>query len=452
MMPSIRFRLTAWYSLVVVAVLIAGAVAVALVQRRLALERLDGELERLMLTLQGVMRTEFSEGLDVQGAADEASTEVVAPDRTLVVVRPGGALLAMWGQPFDRSWRPPLNSLALETIVVGAGRARLFSEPVTHQKEHYVAAVIAPLEGLETEYAEMLLALGSGVLVALVVAAVGGWVVGQQTLRPLSDMATQARSISERDLSARLQTPNHGDELGQFATAFNGVLDRLASALQGQRQFMADASHEMRTPVSVIRTTAQVTLAGSVRPEKEYRESLEIVTEQSARLARMVDAMFLLSRAEANAVPLVPEHLYVDDIVEECARALRVLADDRRVKVFTQGDAEVAFCGDNILLRQMVANLLENAIRHARMAGTVAATVNGSPTEIMIRITDDGSGIPDHERHRIFQRFVRLDTRAPGAGLGLPIARWIAEAHGGRLVLDSSGPAGSCFVVSLPRA
>jgi signal transduction histidine kinase len=166
----------------------------------------------------------------------------------------------------------------------------------------------------------------------------------------------------------------------------------------------------------------------------------------------MVDAMFLLSRAEANAVPLVPEHLYVDDLVEECARALRVLADDRRVKVFTQGDAEVAFCGDNILLRQMVANLLENAIRHARLAGTVAATVNGSPTEIMIRITDDGSGIPDHERHRIFQRFVRLDTRAPGAGLGLPIARWIAEAHGGRLVLDSSGPAGSCFVVSLPRA
>jgi signal transduction histidine kinase len=451
MTRSIRFRLTAWYTVVVVAVLVTGALAVAIVQQGLALERLDSEMRRQMLTLQGVMRTEFSEGLDLQAAADEASIEVVAPDRTLVLVRPDGALLAMWGHPFAPNWRPRRDSATLATIDVGSGRARLLSEPVAHQREHYVAAVIAPLDAFDAEHAELLLALGAGILIALAVAGAGGWVVGRQTLRPLSEMATQARSISERDLAARLHTPNHRDEIGQFATAFNGVLDRLAAALQGQRQFMADASHELRTPVSVIRTTAQVTLAGRTRPENEYRESLAIVAEQSARLHRVVDAMFLLSRAEANAVPLVPEHVHVDDVVEECARALRVLADDRKVCVLTQGDSEVAFHGDNILLRQMVANLLENAIRHASSAGTVVATVNATPTEVTIRIADDGTGIPDHEQHRIFQRFVRLDTRAPGAGLGLPIARWIAEAHGGQLVLLSSGSAGSCFMVSLPR-
>jgi two-component system, OmpR family, sensor kinase len=452
MTPSIRFRLTAWYSLVVVAVLVTGAVAVAMIQQRLAVERLDREMRRQMLTLQGVMRTEFSEGLDLQAAADEASIEVVAPDRTLVLVRPDGVLLAMWGHPFAPNWRPRQDSATLETIDVRSGRVRLLSEPVMHQRERYVAAVIAPLEQFDAEHAELLLALGAGVLIALAVAAAGGWIVGHQTLRPLSVMATQARSISERDLAARLHTKNSHDEIGQFATAFNGVLDRLASALQGQRQFMADASHELRTPASVIRTTAQVTLAGPTRPENEYRESLAIVAEQSARLNRVVDAMFLLSRAEANAVPLVPEHLYVDDVVEECARALRVVADDRRVSVLTQGDTEVAFHGYNILLRQMVGNLLENAIRHASPAGRVAATVSSTPELITIRITDDGDGIPDHERHRIFQRFVRLDTRSPGAGLGLPIARWIAEAHSGSLVLESSGRAGSCFVVSLPRA
>jgi two-component system, OmpR family, sensor kinase len=452
MTSSIRFRLTAWYSLVVVAVLVTGAVAVAIVQQGLALERLDGEMRRQMLTLQGVMRTEFSEGLDLQAAADEASIEVVAPDRTLVLVRPDGALLAMWGHPFAQNWRPRQDLATLETIDLASGRVRLLSEPVMHQREHYVAAVIAPLEAFDAEHAELLLALGAGILIALAVAGVGGWVVGHQTLRPLSEMATQARSISERDLAARLRTPNDHDEIGQFGKAFNGVLDRLASALQGQRQFMADASHELRTPVSVIRTTAQVTLAAGTRPESEYRESLAIVAEQSARLNRVVDAMFLLSRAEAHAVPLVPEHLHVDDVVEECARALRVLADDRRVSVLTQGDTEVAFHGDNILLRQMVANLLENAIRHASPSGRVAATVNRTPTQITIRIADDGEGIPHHERDRIFQRFVRLDTRAPGAGLGLPIARWIAEAHRGSLFLESSGPAGSCFVVSLPRS
>jgi signal transduction histidine kinase len=448
---SIRLRLTAWYSLVVVAVLVAGAIAVAIVQQRLALERLDGELQRLMLTLQGVMRTEFSEGLDLQRAADEASIEVIAPDRTQVLVRPDGALLAMWGQPFPRDWRPRPSPGALDTIVVGSRRFRVFSQSVTHQKERYSAAVIVSLELLEAEHSELLLALGAGVIVALAVAAAGGLVVGYQTLRPLSDMATQAQAISERDLSARLHTRHRDDELGLLAATFNGVLDRLASALHGQRQFMADASHELRTPVSVIRTTAQVTLGGSGRVENEYRESFEIVTEQSARLARMVDDMFLLSRAEANTVPLIREHLYLDDLVAECARALRVLANDRAVTVVTEGDSEVAFCGDNMLLRQMVANLLENAIRHGRPAGTVAATVTSTPTDVTIRITDDGDGVPPHEQARIFRRFVRLSTGTAGAGLGLPIARWIAEAHGGSLVLASSGPEGSCFVVCLPR-
>ena len=122
---------------------------------------------------------------------------------------------------------------------------------------------------------------------------------------PLTGMARQATAISEHAPTARLSTPNSRDELGRFAAAFNGLLDRLAASLNAQRQFMADASHELRTPVSVVRTAAQVTLARERRPEEEYRESLTIVAEQSERLARLVDSMFLLSRAEARAIPLV---------------------------------------------------------------------------------------------------------------------------------------------------
>lgn len=215
---------------------------------------------------------------------------------------------------------------------------------------------------------------------------------------------------------------------------------------------MADASHELRTPVSVVRTTAQVTLAREARPEADYRESLTIVAEQSARLARLVDGMFLLSRAEVEGIPLVREPLYLDDLVAECARALRVFANERGVDVQTGGDAEVTFFGDNTLLGQMVGNLLDNAIRHAKPGGAVAGTVNRTSTGITIRITDDGEGIPPHEQARIFQRFVRQDSRSGGAGLGLPIAHWIADAHGGRLVLESSNASGSCFTVTLPSA
>lgn len=445
---SIRGRLTAWYGLLVVVVLVAGAAAVVVVQDRLALERLDGELERLMLTLEGVMRTEFGERQTLQEAADEASDEVVAPDRTLILTTSDGDLLAMWGLPLAAVWRPPIDAPSLETVTAGSTQLRALSRPVAYNEHRYVAVVMAPLDDIESEAERLLLALGAGVLVALVVAIVGGWVVGRQSLRPLTVLASQASSITGRDPDARLRAPNPGDELGHFARAFNDLLDRLAMALHGQRQFMADASHEMRTPVSVIRTTAQVTLARSPRSEEDYRESLTIVEEQSARLARLVDAMFLLSRAEAAGIPLTPEPLYLDDLVDDCARALRVLAKEQGVDVVTGGDIEVSWTGDNGLLRQMVSNLLENAIRHAN--GVVTVTVTRTPNPgAMIRVSDDGNGIPPAHQARIFDRFVRLDARSTGAGLGLPIARWIAEAHGGTLVLESSGPSGSCFTVTL---
>ena len=449
---SIRARLTGWYSLVVVAVLVTSAIAVAVVERRMASERLDDELKRLMMTLDGVMRTEFNEGLSMQESADEASGEVVAPDRVLVLVRPGLELLAMWGLPFPRDWRPDIEKPVSDTVVVEGRRFRRYSHPVAVGEHRYVAAVLAPLEELDEEQAELTAALATGGLLALVVAIVGGWIIGRQTLKPLTAMAGQATAITEHDPTGRLTAPNQGDELGQFAASFNELLDRLAAVLRAQRQFMADASHELRTPVSVVRTTAQVTMARTTRSEDDYRESFAIVAEQSARLARLVDAMFLLSRAEANGLPLMPVPLYLDDLVGDCVRASRILAEERGVTIEVSGSSEQTFSGDDVLLRQMIGNLLDNAIRHARQGGRVAAVITPAPQAVTIAITNDGESIPTDQRERIFERFVRLDPTSKGAGLGLPIARWIAEAHGGSLTLDASGTRETTFVVVLPIA
>jgi len=449
---SIRSRLTAWYSLVMVVVLVTGAVAVALVQERLTAARLDGELQRLMLTLEGVMRTEFGEGLTLDAAAEEASTEVVAPDRTLLLLRPDGSVLETWGRPVAQPWQPPLDRPSIATITLGATEMRGVSRPVTYRGHQYVAGVAVSLDEVQAEHRELLIALGVGVLTALTIAAIGGWLVARQSLRPLEDLAAQASTITERDPSGRLQPPHVDDELGQLARAFNAVLERLATALNGQRQFMADASHELRTPVSVVRTTAQVTLSREARSESEYREAIGIVEEQSTRLKRLVDAMFLLARAEARGLPLIPEPLYIDDLVAECARASQVLADTRQVTIRARGDSEVPFSGDDTLLKQLIGNLLDNAIRHARPQGAVAVDVhrNDGNGRIAIRVSDDGAGIPTEHRDRIFDRFARFDSHSDGAGLGLPIARWIAEAHGGNLLLESTGPEGSCFAVFLP--
>jgi heavy metal sensor kinase len=447
---SIRARLTVWYSSVMVVVLITAAIAIAAVHERLAYARIDAELEGQIQTLERVMREEFEEGEDLPDAAKAASSEIVARDGTLMVLRPDGSVIEAWGRSLPASWRAPSNQPDPETVTMADAPIRTLSRSLTDRGHQYVAVVAAPLGSVAIERRDLFIALGVAVLIALAVAGTGGWLVARQSLRPLTELASQAAAITERDPSGRLHPPEAEDELSRLARAFNAVLDRLAAALHGQRQFMADAAHELRTPVSVVRTTAQVTLAQDTRPEHDYRESMAIVEEQSTRLKQLVESMFLLSRAEALGIPLVREPLYVDDLITECARALRVLADERQVTLRTCGDSEVTFSGDTTLLKRLIGNLLDNAIRHARTEGHVIAAVARNTGSIAIRISDDGSGIPPEHRDRVFERFARFDGRGQGAGLGLPIARWIAEAHGGTLTLESTGPDGSCFTVLLP--
>jgi signal transduction histidine kinase len=446
---SIRARLTLWYCTVVVIVLVTGAAVGLLAQSQRALQRLDDDLARSMATLEGVMRTEFAKGMSLEEAAAEASSDVVVLDRTVVLRRRDGTLVEVWGLPFDRAALPEPSPSPIETRRLPAGEWRIINREVTQNGHAYVAAIMAPMAPLAAQRDEMVRAMSLGVVFALLVAAIGGWLIGRQTLRPLTRMADQARRINPRNPRERLADQPVADELGRLGASFNELLDRIAAGLDVQRQFMADASHELRTPVSVVRTTTQVTLAQEVRSPGEYRESLTIIGEQAARLAKLVDAMFLLSRAEAQGIPLTPEFLNLDDLVAECVRAARVLADQRGVAVVTTGAEEVGLTGDDLLLRQMVGNLLDNAIRHAQPGGQVTADLERSDHQVVLRVTNDGPGIAHADRERVFERFVRLGS-SNGAGLGLPIARWIAEAHGGTVSLERSQPGQTTFVATLP--
>lgn len=445
---SIRTRLTLWYCSVVVVVLVTGVVVGTFAQYEVSLQRLDDDLARSMATLEGVMRTEFGEGLTLEAAAEEASHEVVVPDRTLLLTRADGSVLEVWGLAMETASLPAIgaqrSTISADTA---AGDVRVMSHQVLYAGQRYGAAVMAPLAPLRAQHAEMVRAMALGVVVAMIVAAAGGWLIGHRTLRPLTQMAIDARRVNERDPKERLAVPPVHDELARLATSFNELLDRLAAALNLQRQFMANASHELRTPVSVVRTATQVTLARDLRSANEYRESLEVIGEQADRLTRLVDAMFLLSRAEAQGVPLHREFLNLDDLLAECVRAVRVLADQRGVVVETAGAEEVGLTGDAALLRQMMANLLDNAVRHA--SGQVVARLDPSPAHVTLRVTDDGSGVAAADRERVFERFVRVGA-SNGAGLGLPIARWITEAHGGTLRLEQSGPGDTTFAATLP--
>jgi signal transduction histidine kinase len=450
---SIRARLSLSYSALVLAVLATAAAVIASMESQRNLAGLDGELKRLEMTVVAVVLNEFGEGLDLPGAAKEASTQVVMPGRIFVVAQNDRSIVRIWGGDVSASWRPDILSPdeGATPVTVNGSRYRMVSRRVTATDHPFIVAVLASMAPLEEDQRSLFRTLTIGIAAALSVAVLGGLLIGKLALRPLSAMAVQAAALGERNLTTRLAAPNPHDELGQLAASFNGLLGRLSSVLSSQRQFMADASHQLRTPVSVVRTTADVTLRQPHRPEHDYREAVTIVAEQAVRLTKFVDAMFVLSRAEAGGRTIRPEPVYLDEIVADCVRELSVLAVERGVRVQATGDTDVSFVGDDDCLRQLFTNLLDNAVAHTRAGGLVTADTKVDERQIRVRISDQGDGIAASDRERIFERFTRLDRRRPGAGLGLPIARWMAEAHGGTLELDASSSHGSVFLVTLPR-
>jgi signal transduction histidine kinase len=333
---------------------------------------------------------------------------------------------------------------------LGPEHVRLAASNWTHREHQYRVVVWTSLVPFDREHATVQNTIRASIPFAALAALLGGWLIVWRALRPLSQMAEVADSIDRRRFDARLPVPAPRDELRRLAVAFNALLDRLADVVQAQRRFMADASHELRTPVTVARTAAQVTL-GAARTEPEYREALDIISLQTDRLTHVVDDMFLLAVADVEGRPLLLRYLYLDELVGECLRAAGVLGEARGVSLSLQAQEGVQLEGDVELLRRMIMNLLDNAIRYSPSGGRVRVTVDAADRTATVSVEDSGPGIPAGERDRVFERFVRLVPAggAPGSGLGLPIARWIAEQHGGALTLDRLDR-GTRFLVTLP--
>ena len=310
------------------------------------------------------------------------------------------------------------------------------------------------LAPVEAELAALRRTLLAGSLFALALAAGGGWWIARAALRPVTAMAEQASRITDRTPGQRLAAANPTDELGRLAGSFNELLARLELVIARQRRFMADASHELRTPVSVARTAAEVTLRREGRPEEEYRDGLAVVAAQMRHLARIVEDMFTLARADADSLPLGRDLLYLDELAADCVKDARLLAAPKGVEVDLGGPEDIEIRGDERLLRQMLMNLLDNAVRHtpprrSRPGGAPrpAGSLRGRGRRRGRRHT--------RSRSRPHLREVRPPRRvAPpfgGAGLGLSLARAIAEGHGGTLVVAGSDASGSTFVARLPR-
>jgi signal transduction histidine kinase len=364
------------------------------------------------------------------------------------------------GEDYDQSWAPGLQERRLAPIDALADisntqrgeleledetRFRYVAVPVfdTQGRPRGVFAVVIDLSDELDEVNEALqIAVGVNIGV-LILASMLAWVIAGRVLQPLRLLRDTARNISESDLTRRIPVESD-DELADLARTFNEMLDRLEEAFGSQKAFISDAGHELRTPITIIR--GHLDVMGD-DPE-ERRETLELVGDELDRMSRLVNDLLLLAKATRPDF-LQPETVDLDDLTRELFAKASALAQ-RDWRLSSVGTGRIV--ADRQRITQAVMNLSQNAVTHTLSGDAVELGSELRNGRVRLWVKDTGPGVPEHEQARIFERFVRLD-RAPageGAGLGLAITRAVAEAHGGRVELDSRPGGGARFTVIIP--
>lgn len=482
MLDSVRVRLTLWYSFVLALTLVLLSGIVYWIVARNAMARTDADLAQLadafLVTFDDEMK-DAENGRGFDGAADESMLEHRYRDHILAIVDSSGAILAKSPDLLSSSQRSqtdaPLilasdafrrlgqNSWGVDhdfhTLHGRRDVYRAYTRRFSSLGKPYELIILRSLHVQNEMLENLRLAFAWLIPVGLTLAATGGFFLAHKTLAPIAAMGTQAGRITAANLHERLSVKNPGDELGRLGSSFNSLLDRLDQSFEQQQRFIADASHELRTPVAILSGEAEVALSKDSRTAEEYRDSLASLHREAKRLARIVDDLFTLTRADSGQYPLSPQDFYLDELVASCVHSARTLAAAKNISVWVNASGELPIYADESLLRRLFLNLIDNAVKYTAPGGSITIESRSAQGGYEVSVSDTGPGIPEEFRGRIFERFFRVDParsrsaqNGGGAGLGLSIALWIAEAHHGNLALASSSPAGSTFSVFLPSS
>lgn len=290
---------------------------------------------------------------------------------------------------------------------------------------------------------------------ALVLSVIGGRILSRKSLRPVNAMATKARRIGTESISERLHRSNNGDELDQLASVLNEMLERLETQIRHIQQFTADAAHELRTPLAALRGNAEVAL-GTHANDADRRRALEDGIEEYDRLSRLTDDLLLLARADAGQDLLRRENISLEKTVRDVVDLYVPLALEKGVTLACSVESAEFVNADDGRIRQLISNLLDNAVKYSPRGGNVDITLTRRDNDAILTIEDDGCGIPSQHIPHVFDRFYRVDAArsrsTAGFGLGLAICRTIVEAHGGSITIQSNAGCGTKVICKLPAA
>jgi heavy metal sensor kinase len=466
---SLAFRLAVWYALLLSATFALVGAGMYFGLAQYLRSSLTDSLRRRSVQVEDILHDAPAGITDAQ-IADAIATRV-APEfnnRFVRITRAPGTLMYRSGRPADRSFDPtsiaPLGGLwpshtAARRVATASGPVMITATPIGTRSGRYLVELGTSLEPVDTVQDRLLTLLGMLLPVLVACAAGGGYLLVQRALRPVEDMSQTAAQISVQNLDERLPVMQTGDALQQLSLSLNHMLGRLRESVQASRRFLADASHELRTPLTVIKGELQEIVRESECPP-ELRERIGSTLEEVARLERLVSGLLVLSRLDAGDAQREWVDVDLGELAASTVEQMRLVAEDRGVQLDASRLRPLIVRGDRSRLKQVIVNLLDNAIKFTPRGGNVSLRTGERPGVALLEVRDTGIGIPPEALPHVFERFFRADAARTrdgdsadgGAGLGLSIVRSICTAHGAEIEVESAPGAGSCFRVKFPRA
>ena len=462
---SLKFQLIGWYAGLLLGLFgLLGVSTYWALRTSLAGSLRENQLRRArqigQLLREKVQRHE-------EGAVGREVQARYAPDlndRFVRITRWDGGLLCLSPSPrsqsFDPTALPPPQwsggvEAAREVPLLGGRRMLLAGHPVKMPGGNlYLVEVGAPMDEVQADLRHWLVLLLAMLPIVGAIALGGGCVLVKRALAPVDRISSSAERISSHNLSERLPVPHTGDELERLSVALNHMIERLDAAFQHSRRFVADASHELRTPLTIVRGELE-SLVTNDQLKAEWGERLGSALEEVDRLAGIVEGLFAISRLDAGEAAAEWVKFDLAQLAASTADQMALLAEDKQIQVTCAGSTGIWVEGDRARLKQVVVNLLDNAIKYTPRGGAVSLSVEAENGKAILEVADNGIGIPADLLPRVFERFFRVDKARSrergGAGLGLSIVKSICAAHHGQVEVSSEPGRGSRFRVELPR-
>lgn len=462
---SLSFRLVTWYaSLLTVVFVVLGALTFLFLRHYLEMNLLDIQARRARQIADTLLAAASRTGEAAVARQVEALYSPEANDRFIRITRSDGPVVYASGRPKDDSFDPakvppaPLTRAGEFSRKESLPGGELLLAALTYtdtDNAKYVVEVGVSNARTQATLTQVLIMLSVGLPIAVCVAVTGGFILVRRALRPVERIAHKAEEITQHNVSERLPVVHTGDELERLSGSLNHMISRLEDSIQSSKQFVADASHELRTPLTVLRGELEG-LAQDTQLKLQTREALGSILEEVDRLADIVEGLLALSRLDAGEANCDWVRFDLAELAATTADQMSLLAEDKSIALECVSSPGVTVDGDRARMKQVIVNLLDNAIKYTPNGGRVGLKITLESDWAILEVADDGIGIPPESVPHVFKRFFRVDGSRSrdqgGAGLGLSIVKSICTAHGADIEVASTPGQGSRFRIRQPLA